>query len=68
VPEKDCYLFNVLNINKNVEYLDVHQASWHEYLLALQPDLVVPGEWIVLSVEPWLSFLVLQGCRKEQEE
>ena len=28
-------------------------ASWNQYLLALQPDLVVLGKQTVLSVEPW---------------
>jgi hypothetical protein len=52
LPERDLYLSNLLNINKNMKYLVVHRASWQEYLLVLQPDLVVPGKRTVLSVEP----------------
>jgi hypothetical protein len=54
LPERDFYLPIVLDINKNVKYLVVRRASWHEYVLALQPDLVVPGKRTVLSVEPCL--------------
>jgi hypothetical protein len=35
-----------------VKYLVVRRASWYEYLLARQPDLVVLGKRTVLSVEP----------------
>jgi hypothetical protein len=42
-----------------VKYLVVRWASWHGYMLALQPDLIVPGKRTVLSVEPWLGYLEL---------
>jgi hypothetical protein len=45
-------LSNLLNTNKNVKCLVVRRAIWHEYQLALQSDLVVPGKRTVLSVEP----------------
>jgi hypothetical protein len=37
-------LSNVLNIKPTVKYLVVYQAICNEYLLALQPDLVVLGK------------------------
>jgi hypothetical protein len=40
-------------MNKNVKYLVVRRAGWHEDLLARQPNLVVPGKRTVLNVEPW---------------
>ena len=49
---RDFYLPDVSNFNKTMIYLVVHWASWYEYLLALRPDLVVPGKWTVLSVSP----------------
>jgi hypothetical protein len=52
-------LSNVLNINKNVEYLVVCRASLLEYLLALRPDLVVAGKWTVLSVKPCSDVIFL---------
>jgi hypothetical protein len=52
LPERDFYLSDVVNMNKNVKYLVVRWAGWHEDLLARQPNLVVPGKRTVLSVEP----------------
>jgi hypothetical protein len=40
-PDCDFYLSNVY---KNVNYLVVRRVSWHDYLLALQPDLIVSGQ------------------------
>jgi hypothetical protein len=54
-PKEICYFlfcYNVLIISKIVKYLVVRRTSWHEYLLALQSDLVVPGKRTILSVEP----------------
>jgi hypothetical protein len=43
-------LSNVLIICKTLKHVVVCRASWHEYLLALQPDWVVPGKRTVLYV------------------
>jgi hypothetical protein len=41
----------------------VRRASLHRNMLARQSDLVVPGKWTVLSVEPRLSNILLQARR-----
>jgi hypothetical protein len=51
LTERNCHLSNVLNFNKKANYL-VQRASWHDNLLARQPDLVVLGKRTVLSVDP----------------
>jgi G:T-mismatch repair DNA endonuclease (very short patch repair protein) len=57
VARKLFLLVQCFKYEQNGKILVVCRASWHEYLLALQPDLVVPGKRTVLSVEPchWLE-------------
>jgi hypothetical protein len=53
-----------MSAKKQYKYLIVRRASMHGNLLARKPNLVVPGKWTVLNVEPWRR---MRRCAREEE-